>query len=173
MYAHIYGDKAGEHALIESNSKNKPQNVPPSHSKAHANLPKRTASSKRAQAPGPRKEALLRPGTFLFRNQAVTCRLGAAVHGESGGLHPWWGKAGFLKGSEEHTPTEFSPGASVAFLSLLLHRFLPSHVWTQKVVSWPNSSRKGQTSNKKSCFVQKGFLYKGVPVFLPKWDYLF
>lgn len=91
------------------------------------------------------------------KTDSVTCRLGDLCAG----------RAGCLNCSKEHTPTKFSPGALASFLILLLRRFLLRCLDAESGFS-AQPFTQGPDFQQESCFVQKGILYKGVPVFLPR-----
>lgn len=102
------------------------------------------------------KLTLLRPVRFLFRKQTICLLPGDIfVYEESGFLQLWWGNTWFQKFTSKDVPPKFNPGALDFFF------FFLTDIWTERVVSWPDSSLKCQTFSKKTAVLcRKVFFIK-------------
>lgn len=115
------------------------------------------------------KLTLLRPVRFLFRKQTICLLPGDIfVYEESGFLQLWWGNTWFQKFTSKDVPPKFNPGA-LDFFFFFFNRHLD---WESSFLA-RQFTKVPDFQQKNSCFVQKGFLYKGLSFFLLKWDFFF
>lgn len=125
-----------------------------------------SVSYKRVYNPaGLGKLALPRPVRFLLRKHTQSAARGYLY------VQGGWISASLMRQSvipkihrQRYSYKIQSRGLSVIYLFI----YFLTNIWTQKVLSWPDSSLKCQTFNKRTAVLYRKVFFISLPFFLPR-----